>query len=34
MGNGTQAVKAAADMITDDLEADGLYKAFEKAGLL
>lgn len=34
MGNGGAEIKAMADMITDDVEADGLYKAFEKLGLL
>ena len=28
MGNGGDEVKAAADYITDDVENDGLYKAF------
>lgn len=34
MGNGGEEIKAMADMITDDVEEDGLYKAFEKLGLL
>lgn len=34
MGNGGAEIRAMADMITDDVEADGLYKAFEKLGLL
>ncbi|KHD46637.1 Cof-type HAD-IIB family hydrolase [Streptococcus hongkongensis] len=34
MGNGGPEILAMADMITDDVEEDGLYKAFEKLGLL
>ncbi|WP_019790684.1 Cof-type HAD-IIB family hydrolase [Streptococcus sobrinus] len=34
MGNGGPEILAMADMITDDVEDDGLYKAFEKLGLL
>lgn len=34
MGNGTPAVKAAADALTDSVENDGLYKAFVMAGLI
>ncbi|WP_019789936.1 HAD family hydrolase [Streptococcus sobrinus] len=34
MGNGGPEILAMADMITDDIEDDGLYKAFEKLGLL
>ncbi|HFI0264859.1 TPA: HAD family hydrolase [Streptococcus suis] len=34
MGNGGAEILAMADMITDDVEADGLYNAFEKLGLL
>ncbi|MBP2623883.1 HAD family hydrolase [Streptococcus oricebi] len=34
MGNGGAEILAMADMITDDVEADGLYKAFEKLGLI
>ena len=34
MGNGGPEILAMADLITDDVEADGLYKAFEKLGLL
>lgn len=34
MGNGGPEVKAAADYITDDVERDGLYKAFAHIGLL
>ena len=33
MGNGGPEIKAAADYITDDVDADGLYKAFEHLGL-
>lgn len=34
MGNGGPEVKAAADYITDDVEADGLQKAFRHFGLI
>jgi len=34
MGNAEKELKAAADFIADDIENDGLYKAFEKLGLL
>ena len=34
MGNGGPEIKAEADHITDAVEDDGLYKAFEKLGLL
>ncbi|WP_373760692.1 HAD family hydrolase [Streptococcus ferus] len=34
MGNGGPEILAMADMITDDVEDDGLYHAFEKLGLL
>ncbi|HEP1818858.1 TPA: HAD family hydrolase [Streptococcus suis] len=34
MGNGGAEIMAMADMITDDVEEDGLYNAFEKLGLL
>ncbi|WP_167146373.1 HAD family hydrolase [Actinomyces sp. ZJ308] len=33
MGNGSPAVKEAADLVTDDVEADGLARAFERLGL-
>ncbi|CQR25395.1 Cof-like hydrolase [Streptococcus varani] len=33
MGNGGPEIMAMADMITDDVEHDGLYNAFEKLGL-
>ena len=34
MGNGGEEIKAMADDITDDVERDGLYKAFQKYGLI
>lgn len=34
MGNGSKELKAAADFVTDDVESDGLYKAFKKLGLI
>lgn len=34
MGNGGQEILAVADLITDDVGQDGLYKAFEKLNLL
>ena len=34
MGNGTQALRAAADMVTDDINSNGLYNAFKKLGLI
>ncbi|WP_304744114.1 HAD family hydrolase, partial [Dubosiella newyorkensis] len=34
MGNGNETVKKIADHITDDINKDGLYKAFEYYGLL
>ncbi|HFI0101404.1 TPA: HAD family hydrolase [Streptococcus suis] len=34
MGNGGAEIMAMADMITDDVEEDGLYNAFERLGLL
>ncbi|HEM5489613.1 TPA: HAD family hydrolase [Streptococcus suis] len=34
MGNGGAEILAMADMITNDVEEDGLYNAFEKLGLL
>ncbi|HFI0424732.1 TPA: HAD family hydrolase [Streptococcus suis] len=34
MGNGGAEILAIADMVTDDVEHDGLYNAFEKLGLL
>ncbi len=34
MGNGGPEILAMADMVTDDVEEDGLYNAFEKLGLI
>jgi len=34
MGNGTEAAKAAADFVTDDVDKDGIYNAFVKLGLI
>ena len=34
MGSGGEEAKAAADYVTDAVENDGLYKAFEKLGLI
>ena len=34
MGNGGPEIKAMADMMTDDVQADGLYKAFEELNLI
>lgn len=34
MGNGGAEIRAAADYVTDAVEADGLYHAFERLGLL
>lgn len=34
MGNGGKEIKAMADYITDDVEKDGLWKAFDHLGLL
>ena len=34
MGNGGPEILDMADLVTDDVEADGLYKAFDKLGLL
>ena len=34
MENGGPEILAMADLVTDDVEADGLYKAFDKLGLL
>ena len=33
MGNGGEEIKAAADYVTDDVNADGLYNAFKYLGL-
>lgn len=34
MGNGGLEIRAAADYVTDDVECDGLWKAFSHLGLL
>lgn len=34
MGNGGPEIKAAADYVTDDVNNDGLYKAFQYLGLI
>ncbi len=34
MGNATPKLKACADFITDDIDEDGVYKAFLKLGLI
>lgn len=34
MGNGGSEILAMADMVTDDVEEDGLYNTFEKLGLI
>ncbi len=34
MGNGSDEVKTAADMVTDHIDDDGIYKAFVKLGLI
>ncbi|RJF44810.1 Cof-type HAD-IIB family hydrolase [Actinomyces sp. 2119] len=34
MGNASREVKAAANLVTDDVEEDGLAKAFDRLGLL
>ena len=34
MGNGGEEIRAMADYVTDDVENDGLYKAFQHLGLL
>lgn len=34
MGNGTDRAKQAADLITDSIDRDGLYKAFKRLGML
>ena len=34
MGSGGPEAKAAADYVTDDVDRDGLYKAFVKLGLI
>ena len=34
MGNGGEEIRAMADFVTDDVEKDGLYEAFQKLRLL
>ena len=34
MGNGSDDVKAAADLVTTDVNDDGIYNAFVKLGLI
>ncbi len=34
MGNGGEEIRAMADLITDDVDHDGIYHAFEKLGLI
>lgn len=34
MGNGGEEVRSMADYVTDDVEHDGLWKAFERLGLI
>lgn len=34
MGNGGEEIRAMADLVTDDVDKDGIYNAFEKLGLL
>ena len=34
MGNGGAEIKAMADYVTDAVDNDGLYKAFDMLGLL
>ena len=34
MGNATEKTKEAADYVTEDIDEDGLYKAFDRLGLL
>ncbi len=34
MGNGGEEIKEAADLVTDDVDKDGLYKAFVYLGLI
>ena len=34
MGNGGPEIRAMADLVTDDVEHDGLWHAFRKLGLL
>lgn len=34
MGSGGEEIRAMADLVTDDVDKDGIYKAFEKLGLI
>lgn len=34
MGNGGEEIRAMADYVTDDVEYDGLWKAFSHLGLI
>ena len=34
MNNGGEEIRQAADYVTDDVEKDGLYKAFVYLGLM
>lgn len=34
MGSGGEEIKKMADMVTDDVDKDGLYKAFERLNLI
>ena len=34
MGNGGEEIRSMADYVTDDVEHDGLWKAFERLGLI
>ncbi len=34
MGNAPDEIKSIADYVTDDVEVDGLYNAFDHLGLL
>ena len=34
MGNGYESVKKSADYVTDDIDNDGLYKAFKKFNII
>ncbi len=34
MGSGGEEIRACADYVTDDVDKDGLYKAFVHLGLI
>jgi hypothetical protein len=34
MGNGGEEIRAMADLVTDDVEQNGLYKGFEALSLI